>query len=128
MAQDLPPVPIQSQITDGYGTITRIWSEWFRNLMVSSTRANSGTLSLPGGITIQWGVTASLNSATSTAITFPTAFAASCMQVIAGVRDNSAVATAATGQWGTGNYSASGFNLYNRTSVALTFNWFAVGY
>lgn len=93
----------------------------------TGSQGASGYQKLPTGLYVQWGVTTSLASGSSTSINFPTAFPTGCLQVIAGIRDNSGIATTATGQWGTGNYSASSFSLYNRTSGALTFNWFAVG-
>lgn len=136
MAQSLPPVPHQSVLTERTsGLLVPVWAEWFTKLFnrvggslaPDSTDAN-GYQKLPSGIYLQWGVTASLGSGTTTAVSFPVAFPTACRQVIAGVRDNSGVATTATGQWGTGGYGTTGFSLYNRTSVALTFNWFAVGY
>lgn len=94
----------------------------------TKSAAASGYLKLPSGMIIQWGVTASIASGVNSGITFPLAFPTGCLQVIPTVRDNSAVATTSTGQPGSGNYSTTGFDLYNRTSVALTFNYLAVGY
>lgn len=128
MAQDKPPVPIQSPVVDKMGLINPVWSRWFNLLLGASDRAASGYKQLPGGFILQWGVTTSLNSGTTTSITFPIEFPSECLQVIAGIRNNSASSTSATGHHGTGNYSASGFDLYNRASVAFTFNWIAVGY
>jgi hypothetical protein len=128
MANDLPPVPISAPMTDGSGRAASVWSEWFRKLSGFSDKSANGYQRLPGGVTLQWGVTASLNSGTSTAITFPLAFSTSCLAVFLTPKNNSAVATTATGQGGTGNYSVTGFDLYNRASVALTFNWFAIGH
>jgi hypothetical protein len=128
MANDLPPVPQQAPMTDSSGNPTPIWSEWLRKLTGSSDKSASGYQKLPGGVIFQWGVTGSLSSATTTAVDFPIDFPTGCLQVISGVRDNSAVDTTATGQWGTGNYSVGGFDLYNRTSGARTFNWIAIGY
>jgi hypothetical protein len=93
-----------------------------------STNATTGYLKLGSGIYLQWGVTASIASASTSSVAFPLAFPTACVQVLTSVRDNSAVATTATGQVGSGNYSAAGFDLYNRTSVAQVFNWFAVGF
>jgi hypothetical protein len=93
----------------------------------SSSHASGGYQKLPSGLYLQWGVTGSLSSGTTTSTSFTTAFPTACLQVFASVRNNSAVATGANGQWGTGNYSTTAFDLYNRTSVALTFNWFAIG-
>jgi hypothetical protein len=128
MAQDLPPVPVKAPMTDMAGMPTQVWADWFRNLSGNSSKAASGYQRLAGGVVIQWGVTASLNSATTTAISFPTAFPTNCLIALACPKNNSAAATTATGQWGVGNYSASAFDLYNRTSIALVFNWIAVGY
>lgn len=89
--------------------------------------AATGYIKFPGGMALQWGVTASIASGTSLVVTFPLAFAVLCRQVLAGVRDNSAVTTAATGQWGTGVFTATTFTLYNRTSQAYVFNWIALG-
>lgn len=129
MALDLAPPPQQAEMLDKTGKVTPVWSEWFRKLgSASSSKVASGYQQLAGGIVLQWGVTASLASGTSTATVFPLAFPGGCLQVIAGIRDNSAVDTTATGQWGTGNYTVTGFDLYNRTSGARTFNWVAIGY
>ncbi len=129
IVRDLPPVPQQAPVVDDSGLVTQIWSEWLRKLSgASSEKLVTGYQKLPGGVVIQWGVTGSLLSGSSNVVSLPTAFETGCLQVLAGVRDNSAVSTAATGQWGTGNYTVSAFNLYNRTSVALTFNWLAIGY
>lgn len=136
MAENLPPVPHTTPIIERQtGLLVPVWSDWFQKVfsrlggsLAQESHATSGYQKLPSGLYLQWGVTASLSSGTTTSISFPTAFPTACLQVLAGVRNNSAVATTTTGQWGTGNYSASAFDLYNRTSVALTFNYFAVGH
>lgn len=94
----------------------------------TDSNAASGYQKLPSGMYLQWGVTSSIASGTNSGVTFPIAFPGACRQVIAGIQGNSADATTSTGQWGTGVYTASGFTLFNRTSLAQTFNWFAVGY
>jgi hypothetical protein len=128
MANDMPPLPQQSPIADKQGMVPAVWSKWFEKLIGFSEKSSNGYQKLPGGLMIQWGVTSSLNSATSTSISFPTTFANSCLIVLLTPKNNSGVATTATGQAGTGNYSTSAFDLYNRTSVAHVFNWLAVGY
>lgn len=128
MANDIPPVPIQSPIASRTGYINTVWAQWFNKLIGSSARSTSGYLKLPGGIIVQWGITGSLSSGTTNAVEFPFAFPSGCLQVFAGIRNNSASSTSATGHHGTGNYSETGFDLYNRASVAFTFNWIAVGY
>lgn len=128
MAQDLAPVPQNTPMLDEMGLPVQAWSDWFRNLIPSSSKGVSGYTKLPGGLVVQWGITGSLSSATTTSTSFPLEFPTNCLQVWLGVRNNSAVATAATGTWGTGGYSATAFDLYNRASVALAFNWVAIGY
>lgn len=88
----------------------------------------SGYTKLPNGIYLQWGVTGSLSTGTTNSISFPTSFPNACRQVVTSPNGNSASSTVATGHWGTGNYSTSGFDLYNRTSISLTFSYLAVGY
>lgn len=133
METRLPPVPYRAGMLDGSSFLTQVWADWFNKAQrrlsddFSSTQASNGYQQLPSGLYLQWGVTASLSSATTTTITFPTNFPTACFQVWAGVRNNSAGATAETGQWGTGGYATSGFDLYNRTSAAYVFNWLAVG-
>lgn len=94
----------------------------------TSSKVASGYSKLANGLYLQWGVTASIGVGTSSSISFPTAFPTGCLQVVAGIRDNGAASTAATGHWGTGTYSTTGFSLHNRTTLASTFNWFAIGY
>lgn len=80
------------------------------------------------GLYIQWGRKTGVTSGSSSTVTFPIAFTTACLQMLACPRDNSGVATTATGQVGTGNYSASTASIYNRTSVTHDINWIAVGY
>lgn len=143
MASNVPPIPHTAPMLDMRGTLTPVWSDFFQkilqrvggniaqtNIELEGTKntGTSGYLILPGGIYIQWGITGALSSASTTSISFPIAFPNGCLQVVSGIRNNSAVAVAATGQQGTGNYSTSAFELYNRTSVTQTFNWLAVGF
>lgn len=90
--------------------------------------STSGYTKLPNGLYLQWGVTASLNSDTTTSVSLPATFPNACLQVLICPQANSASSTTATGHWGTGNYSTAAFDLYNRTSISLTFNYFAMGY
>lgn len=107
---------------NGLGFAKFLSTDW------TSSKVASGYQKLPNGLYVQWGITASLSSATTTTITLPIAFPTACLQVVPGIRNNTATATTTTGHFGSGNYSTTGFDLYNRTSVALTFNWMAVGY
>jgi hypothetical protein len=93
----------------------------------SNSKAASGYFKIGSGLYVQWGVTGSLATATTTSISFPTTFPTACRQVVAGIQGNSAGSTVASGQWGTGNYSTTAFDLYNRTSATYTFNYIAVG-
>lgn len=131
----LQPVPHKDQIIDDAGMASKSWSDWFQKLYSylgpeAWTKANSATgyQKLPSGLYIQWGVTTSLSSATTNSITFPKSFPSSCLQVIIGIKDIPSGSTAATGHYGTGNYSSSGFDLYNRTSESYVFNWISLGY
>lgn len=107
---------------DAVSFVKQLSTDW------TKSTATSGYQKLPSGLYIQWGITSSLATGTTTTITLPTAFPTACLQVIPGVRNNSAVVTTSTGQWGSGNYTTTAFDLYNRTSVSLTFNYLAVGY
>lgn len=88
----------------------------------------NGFQKFPTGLYLQWGITGSLGSGTTTTIAFPIAFPTACKQVIPGISGNSASSTAATGHIGTGNYTTTGFDLYNRTSLTFTFNFMAIGF
>jgi len=110
------------QVKDGGLAFAKfLATDWTKSL------AASGYQKFPSGLYLQWGVTSSLSSATTTTISFPTTFPTACRQVVVGVQGNSAGVTTNTGHYGTGNYTTTGFDLYNRTSVAYTFNYFAVG-
>jgi len=131
----LQPVPHKEQLIDSFGLASRSWSDWFQKLYsflgpeswIQNNSAN-GFQRLPSGLYLQWGVTGSLSTATTTTISLPKTFPNSCLQVIIGIKDIPSGSTAATGHYGTGNYTAGGFDLYNRTSDSYVFNWLAVGY
>lgn len=128
MASNLPPVPHNAPMTGPTGVVSPAWSDLLqRALTWTGSHAASGYERLPSGLYLQWGVTGSVSSAATESVTFPIEFPTSCLIVIPGIKSNSGVATTATGQPGVGNYAATGFDLYNRTSVSLTFQWFAVG-
>ena len=90
--------------------------------------AASGYCYIYNGLYLQWGSTAAVTSGSTQPVTLPQTMPTGLLHAFAGIIDNSAVATTSTGQWGTGNESTTGFDIYNRTSVTLTFNWFAIGY
>jgi len=107
---------------DAISFVKQLSTDW------TNSTAASGYQKLPSGLYIQWGVTASLSTATTTSISFPVAFPTACRQVVLGIQGNSASSTTATGHYGSGNYSTTAFDLYNRTSLSFTFNYLAVGY
>lgn len=112
-----------ARIEDGAVSFAKLLqSDWARVL------APFGNHRFPSGFRIQWGFTGSVSSGAVGSVSFPTAFPTACLFVICGIQDNAAVPTSATGQVGTGGQNPSGFEIYNRTSVAHSFNWIAVGY
>lgn len=132
---NLPPVPHRHPILGDNGLITQIWGDWFKQLfarvgghLAPSSFSNSGYQKFPSGIFLQWGITGSVSSEATESVTFPLEFPNACLQAIACARNNSAELSTTTGRLGTGNYSTTGFDIYNRTSVSQTINWFAVGY
>lgn len=139
-SQDLPPVPYQVPMTDDKGIASPVWSDWFKKVFsrVGGNLAKSdawtlnsgltGYQNLPSGLIIQWGRTSSIASGTNTTITLPVAYQNTTLQVVAGIRDNTAGVTTTTGHFGTGNYTNASFDMLNRTSAAYAFNWFSVGY
>lgn len=135
MANLVPPVPLQSQTADDKGLVTMVWADWFKQVLarlggnsLPTADTASGYQALPSGLYLQWGISGTLSSNTTNSITFGTSFPSSCLQVLVGIRNNSAAATSETGHWGTGNYSKTGFDLYNKTSASYVFNWLAIGY
>lgn len=132
----IAPIPHREPMIDERGILKSVWADFFQKLFVRVGETNgfasssfaSGYQKLDSGIYIQWGVTGSYATGTTTTVTFPTEFPTGCLQVIASPQGNSASSTTATGHWGTGNYSTSAFDMYNRTSITLTFDYLAVGY
>jgi hypothetical protein len=132
---DLHPVPHNALVSDDIGLHTKTWGDWFQKIYsvlgpdgLKKVTDASGYQRLPSGIYIQWGVSSLVNSGTTSSIVFTKVFPNSCLQVLLGITGNVAVATSATGHYGTGNYSTTGFDLYNRTSQNYTFNYMAVGF
>lgn len=106
----------------GIAFVKMLGTDWTKDTSAS------GYTKLPNGIYIQWGVTGATTTGNTATVTFPAAFPNGCLQVVAGIVNNSGVATSATGQVGSGGYSTSGCSIYNRTSETQTMNWIAVGY
>lgn len=139
MAAKLPPVPMQAEMTNDKGMPAPVWADFFKQLFAraggslgktddfASNLVASGYQTLPGGLILQWGSAGSIASGATGAVTFPKAFASACFQVFVSLGDNSAVATTATGNPGVGAITKTGCTIYNRTSVAQSINWWAVG-
>lgn len=137
MANQLPPVPYRSSIADPdrRGLMPNIWADFFKNLVervggptLATSATASGYQRLPSGLMLQWGITSSVASGATQAVTFGKPFSSVCLQVIPGLRNMSGANITETGHFGTGNYTVNGCDIFNRTSAAYVFNWFAVGY
>lgn len=132
---DLHPVPHNVVVLDDIGVPSKTWGDWFQKIYSlfgpdgwKKVTSASGYQKLPSGLYIQWGASASIPTASTASQTFPKAFPNACLQVVIGITGNTAVSSLATGHYGTGNYSATGFDIYNRTSQNYTFNYMAVGW
>lgn len=87
-----------------------------------SSLTSNGYQKLPGGLIIQWGVTAPLGTNTNGTITFPTAFSTACLSV---------VTTSATGSSSLATLNVSAFTTTTYTYYAYgsgVFRWIAIGY
>lgn len=107
---------------DAISFIKLLSTDWTKNT------GSNGYTKLGNGIYLQWGSTGSVSSATTQSVSFPTPFPNACRQVVANIIGNSAAATTTTGSIGTDLVNASSFNINNRSSVAFSFSWIAVGY
>jgi hypothetical protein len=88
--------------------------------------ASSGYQKLPGGLIIQWGLSAELLADHTLAITFPISFPTACVSVL--VTGNGTTVTGNPAySGGAGNVTGSGFTLAN-DGVDLTYWWAAIGY
>lgn len=137
MANTMPPIPYRAAIADPdrNGLMPNVWSDWFKELLarvggptLPTLTTSSGYQKLPTGLYIQWGITGSVSSGATQAVTFPIRFPNICLQVMPGLRNMAAANTTETGHFGTGTYAVTGFEIFNRTSAAYIFNWIAVGY
>lgn len=86
----------------------------------------NGYQKIPGGLIMQWGETASINSDSTLSVTFPTAFTTSCFQVLA----TGTASTSGTGEvsLNTRDLTTTTFTMVNDGGKASTARWFAVGY
>jgi hypothetical protein len=91
----------------------------------------SGYQKLPGGLILQWGVTATISTSNRTiTVTFPIAFTAQCFMAVA-----SKVGTNTNDQGGalTTNYTTTTMSVtnpasYNGVGTSNQVSWFAIGY
>jgi hypothetical protein len=88
--------------------------------------AASGFQKLPGGLIMQWGVTSSISSDSSSTITFPTAFPSACRCVQ--VTENRGLASIATGHSSVSSVGTTSFVLNNGADASVPYYWFAIGY
>lgn len=87
--------------------------------------ANKGYTTLPGGIIIQWGVTASISSVNQAAQTFYTSFPNHCFTVVSTPID---VGSTSQSHDYVTNISQSGFTQWNAASASCRYNWIAIGW
>lgn len=88
--------------------------------------AASGFQKLPGGLILQWGVTASIPTDSSLAITFPLAFPTACFVGFA----NSTSVVNVSGvniAGGASGFTTAGMSINNDANPAV-FTWFAIGH
>ncbi len=89
----------------------------------ASSLAASGYYTLPGGLTIQWGETASLVTTTSEAITFPVAFTTLYQLVISPETGAGTPAGAVSSV----SHTTTGATLFNQMGANAIIHWVAVG-
>lgn len=88
--------------------------------------ASPGYQKLPSGLILQWGVTGALAGGASAAITLPEPLPNQLLSVTTGW----SVGAAGTGSYtaGVGNFTATGFDLFNYSTNTAAFYWNAIGY
>ena len=92
----------------------------------SSLLSANGYQKLPSGLIIQWGITGSLGSAGTLAVTLPIAFPTACLNVQ--VQRASAVAGTTQGAVNATITSNSQITIRNGSADTLTPHWMAIGY
>lgn len=86
----------------------------------------NGYQTLPGGIIIQWGTSASIPLDTAGSVVFPLAFPTNCFVVIVQAATDNGVGAGAQYSWGTKTKSLTGFDI-NNDATASVFDWIAIG-
>jgi hypothetical protein len=89
-----------------------------------SSKAANGYGYLPNGILQQQGITASIATGASLAITFPRAFSTACRSVVVTRIEAS---TTASDSYSVGTASTTGFTLYSNNARAGAYYWQATG-
>jgi hypothetical protein len=96
-------------------------------LASSKSLAASGYMTLPGGLIIQWGTTATVSVDGSRAVTFPITFPTNCASVVAQQTIGTPGANVAVPGWVVSAKSTTGFTIVN-DAAAQVFYWIAIGY
>ena len=110
-----------------YGGTT--WTDWTAQYTVS--KAINGYTKLPTGIILQWGNASPTASASSFAVTFPISFPSRCGSVMCqNVYSNSRNTSYSIASVGLNGFTAHPYvtNTNAIPTVAMNFNWFAIGY
>lgn len=91
---------------------------------LAGTQSGSGSLPLPGGLVIKWGVsstiTATSGSGTGMRVSFPASFPSNCFTVVGTINGNNDRVGYMSG------FDAGGFNVGCNGSGS-TFSWIAIG-
>lgn len=136
--QTPPVVPgigqlFSSQITDGYGTDTALFSLTGNGLLTQLTSnfvpnlsPTNGSTFLPGGIVLKWGFGSAAPLSTNLRINFTTPFANSCFNVILTHFKNTTNSFNKTDYWVNAK-DVNGFDLVNDNSHTWQYSWFAIG-
>jgi len=97
------------------------------NAMYNSNNVSknaNGYLIMPNGIMFQWGVTGSINTSASAAVTFPKSFPKAVYSITMTRQEAS---TTASYGWSVGGITLSGFTAYSNGARAGEYYWIAIG-
>jgi hypothetical protein len=86
----------------------------------------NGYQKLPGGLIMQWGESASVNTDSSVSVTFPIVFPSACVSVV--ITGNKSMVTSGQGIQTVQSVSTTGFQINNGQDASMTFFWLAMGY
>lgn len=87
----------------------------------------NGYQKLPGGLILQWGITASIPQDSTLTVNFPISFPNTVLNVNITGQGNS-VATTGAGEDTVGAFNSNQFVIYHGQDGNRPFYWFAVGY